>query len=422
MPEPAAANHPLTILHLDMDAFFAAVEVRDNPALRGQPVIVGAPPDQRGVVATCSYEARKFGVHSAMPSRTAYKLCPRGVFLPPRLERYAAVSRQIFAVLESFTPIVEPVSIDEAFLDVSGVLHRWPDAVTLARALKRAVHAATGLTASVGIAPNLFLAKLASDLQKPDGLTVVPTEPDAIRRFLAPLPAGKLWGVGKVTAATLAAAGLHTIGQIQDAPATLLARLLGPAAAAHLHELANGRDSRRVEPEAAPEKSIANEHTFPEDVADSAILRQTILELAEKVGRRLRASGRQPRTLHLKIRFTDFKTITRQTPLRPPATSDRDLIRHALGLWERQALAGRPIRLLGVGVTLAPASAGTQPLLFDLDAAPPARPAAKVADSATRGPDAASRLDAAVDELRQRYGRHILRRGAGRPAADTPTP
>lgn len=411
-----------------MDAFFAAVEVLDRPELKGLPVVVGAPPDKRGVVSTCSYEARVFGIHSAMPSRTAYKLCPHAVFLPVRGERYHAFSRQVMGILESFTPVVEQVSIDEAFLDVSGVRRRWPDPVELAREMKRRIREETGgLTASVGIAPNKFLAKLCSDLHKPDGLTVAPDTPGAIRAFLAPMPTGKIWGVGRVTAATLAQAGIATIGQIQTCPEARLETLLGTASALHIRRLAFGLDDRRVEAEAVPEKSISNETTFDEDCADLGRVRQTLLELAEEVGRRLRAAGRIAKTVHLKIRFGDFKTITRQGPMQPPGSSDRELIRHALALWEKEGVT-RPIRLVGVGVTPADADSAPgaeaaarqaeQPLLFELDAVSPPPPPGKKTGDAPRQESGTeedrqtrARLDAAVDDLRRRYGAAILRRG-----------
>lgn len=395
-----------------MDAFFAAVEVRDRPELRGRPVVVGAAPDKRGVVATCSYEARRFGIHSAMPSRTAFKLCPQAVFVAPRHDRYAAVSRQVMTLLETITPEIEPVSIDEAFLDVTGVLHRWPNARTLAAELKQRIRAGTGLTASVGVAPNKFLAKLASDLEKPDGLTVTPFDPDGIAAFLRPLPVERLWGVGKVTAATLRRAGLTVMGDIQARSEAELARLLGPALAVQLHALAHGRDDRPVNATPAPEKSISGETTFDTDCAEPARIRQVLLETAEEVGRRLRATGRLAGTVHLKLRSADFTTLTRQAPLAPPTASDAVLIRATLDLLARQRVT-RPLRLVGMGVSglRDPGDTGTpppppaQPLLFP-DLAPDAP-----ADSATAATPETPRLDRAVDQLRARYGAAILRRG-----------
>ena len=286
-----------------MDAFFAAVEVLDRPELRGRPLIVGAAPDKRGVVATCSYEARRFGVHSAMPSRTAFKLCPQAVFVAPRHNRYAEISRQVMTLLETFSPEIEPVSIDEAFCDITGVLHRWPDARTLAVELKQRIRSGTGLTASVGIAPNKFLAKLASDLEKPDGLTMTPFDPDGIAAFLRPLPVERLWGVGKVTAAALHGAELTMVGDIQARSTAELERLLGPALAAHVHALAHGRDERPVNATPAPEKSISGETTF-----DTRLCRSDPHPPSPTGNRR---GGRPPParrgpsggTVHLKVRF-----------------------------------------------------------------------------------------------------------------------
>ncbi|MFA5203402.1 MAG: DNA polymerase IV [Lentisphaeria bacterium] len=410
-----------TILHVDMDAFFAAVEVLDRPELRGRPLVVGAAPDKRGVVSTCSYEARRFGVHSAMPSRTAFRLCPQAVFVPPRHARYQEVSDRVMTILEEFTPLVEPVSIDEAFLDVTGVLRRWPDARALAAELKRRIRAGTGgLTASVGVAPNKFLAKLASDLEKPDGLTVTPFDPEGIAAFLGPLPVERLWGVGKVAAAALHAAGVRLIGDLQQRGADELARQLGPALAAHVHALAWGRDERPVAAEPEPEKSMSSETTYDEDCGDPIRLRQTLLEAAEEVGRRLRAAGRVAGTLHLKLRFADFTTLTRQAPLVPPTASDTVLIRATLALFERQQV-GRPLRLVGMGVSglRTPEAAGgaaappVQPLLFAEAAGDSGAPPADT-PAATAG---RQRLELAVDRLRARFGTGVLKRGRWTPPA-----
>ena len=408
-----------TLLHVDMDAFFAAVEVLDRPELCGRPLVVGAAPDKRGVVSTCSYEARRFGIHSAMPSRTAFKLCPQAVFVLPRHARYQEVSERVMTILEEFTPLVEPVSIDEAFLDVTGVLRRWPDARALAVELKRRVRAGTGLTASVGVAPNKFLAKLASDLETPDGLTVTPVDPAGIAAFLGPLPVERLWGVGKVAATALHGAGLAVIGDLQQRSADELARQLGPALAAHVHALARGRDERAVAAEPAPEKSMSSETTYDEDCGDPVRLRQTLLEAAEEVGRRLRAAGRVAGTLHLKLRFADFTTITRQAPLAPPTASDTALIRATLALFDRQRVT-RPLRLVGMGVSglRTPEEAGgaaappVQPLLFPEAAEEAGAPADTPAATAGR-----QRLDQAVDRLRARFGTGVLKRGRWAPPA-----
>ncbi len=395
MPDPER-----TILHLDMDAFYAAVEQLDHPDWRGRPVVVGAPPDRRGVVCTASYEARKFGIHSAMPSCTAGKLCPQAIFAPVRMARYEEVSRQVMVILGAFSPVVEQVSIDEAFLDVSGVLSRWPDAVAIAREMKRRIRAETGLTASVGVAGNKFLAKLASDLHKPDGLTVVPRDAAELQAFLRPLPVGRIWGVGKVTAAQFARLGIHTIGQVQERREDDLARLLGGAMARHVWRLARGLDDRPLETE-SEEKSISNETTYDEDCANGDVQRQTLLELAEEVGRRLRDAGRRAGTAHIKIRFGDFRTITRQAPLRPPTDSDRELIRRALELFERERVA-QPVRLLGFGVSNLgdPAEAAPQQLWLLPEGAGDA-----AADAAT------PQLDGVVDDIRRRFGTRSLKRG-----------
>ena len=344
-PAPGA----LRILHVDMDAFFASVEQRDRPELRGRPVIVGAGPHERGVVSTCSYEARKFGVHSAMPSREAFRLCPQGVFVPPDMDRYMEASAKVFAIFDRYTPLVQGLSCDEAFLDVSGAALLFGDAVSIARRIRADIASELRLTASVGVAPNKFLAKLASDLRKPDGLTVVPTDPEEIRAFLAPLPATRIFGVGRVLGETLRAHGVKTIGDIQKTHPSALARWCGPAAAEALHELAFGRDSRSVETE-REEKSISREHTFPVDEKDPAAVRALLLELASDVARQVRAAGRFAATAHLKLRTDDFRTITRQRPFERPACDDF-AYRDAASALLAANPASRPIRLVGFGVS-----------------------------------------------------------------------
>ncbi|MBQ6103728.1 MAG: DNA polymerase IV, partial [Kiritimatiellae bacterium] len=311
----------LRILHVDMDAFFASVEQRDRPELRGKPVIVGAGPHVRGVVSTCSYEARKFGVHSAMPSREAFRLCPQGVFVPPDMDRYMEASAKVFAIFDRYTPLVQGLSCDEAFLDVSGASLLFGDPVEIARRIRADIASELSLTASVGVAPNKFLAKLASDLHKPDGLTIVPTDPEDIRAFLAPLPATRIFGVGKVLGETLRAHGVKTIGDIQKTHPSALARWCGPTAAEALHELAFGRDGRTVETE-REEKSISREHTFSVDEKDPAAVRALLLDLASDVARQVRAAGKFAATAHLKLRTDDFRTVTRQRPFDRPACDD----------------------------------------------------------------------------------------------------
>jgi DNA polymerase-4 len=388
------------ILHVDMDAFFAAIEQLDHPELRGCPVIVGALPEERGVVATCSYEARRFGVRSAMPSAAAARLCPEGIFMPTRHERYSEVSDQIMAIFRELTPQVEPVSVDEAFLDISGVPGGLADPVAVARDLKHRIRERTGLTASVGVAPNKFLAKLASDMQKPDGLTLVPFGPEEIRAFLAPLPVGRIWGVGARTAEELGRHGLRHIGQIQQLAPETLARYCGPTFGPRLWQLARGIDDRPVEADPREEKSISNEETFATDIADPERLRAELIPLVEKVARRLRQVGRQARTIQIKLRFSDFRTITRQQSLPSPTDSDRVLLAAALALFARQSLP-QPIRLIGFGVSglLEQGMENTlrQPSLFR--------------EETENDPERDRALDQAVDELRALYGDRILRRG-----------
>ena len=388
------------ILHVDMDAFFAAIEQRDHPELKGCPVIVGAPPDKRGVVSTASYEARRFGVHSAMPSRTAFNLCPQGIFRPVRMKHYTEVSAQLMQLFRKVTPIVEPVSVDEAFLDVTGVLKFWPDPVALARHVKQQIRHELGLTASVGIAGNKFLAKMASDFDKPDGLTVVPMDSDGIRTFLAPLPVTHIWGVGPKTGDQLAKFGIRKISQIQAKSISDMAALLGPTLGCHIWQLARGRDDRPVVAEKREEKSISNEETFLEDCQDGQVVRQTLITLVEKVGRRLRHARKLAGVGQIKLRFGDFRTITRQRSFPQPVCSDRDLLGSALALYDREKIS-QPIRLIGFGVSglvsADHAGKGTQLLLFE----------EPVSEEVKRNDE----LDNAVDRLREKYGSGILKRG-----------
>jgi len=376
------------ILHVDMDAFFASVEQRDHPELAGQPVIVGAGPQERGVVAAASYEARKFGVHSAMPSRTAYKLCPHGVFIHPHMEKYSQASQQIMAILETFTPLIQPLSIDEAFLDVTGSLTIFGDALTIARRIKSDIHAQTGLTASVGVAPNKFLAKLGSDLNKPDGLTVI-TEADKVA-ILAPLPVSKIWGVGKVTEKQLQALGLQIIGDIQRLPIAELRQRFGNLAD-HLHALAFGEDDRTVEMEVAA-KSIGSEHTFAVDTVDIDQIKKCLLEQCDEVGTRLREEKIAARTVQLKLRYADFTTLTRQRTLPQPTQDEMLLYEVANQLLVAEDWAGKRIRLIGISGSNLTAPE-IQNDLFD-----------KHGEKRTR-------LAKAVDELRGKLGPGAVRRG-----------
>jgi DNA polymerase IV len=335
---------PRTILHVDLDAFFAAVEQRDNPALRGKPVIVGGGgPDQRGVVSAASYEARKFGVHSAMPLRTAGRLCPQGIFLPVDGRRYQQASREVMAILRRYTPAVQPISIDEAFLDVTGSRQLFGDGETIARAIKDTIRAEVRLTASVGVAATKLVAKIGSDLRKPDGLVVVPPGQEAA--FLAPLPISRLWGVGEKTAAVLRDFGVQTIGDLAALPPQAMERRFGKHGAS-LVARAHGIDADPVAT-GEPAKSIGHEHTFGKDTAEREVIERTLLGMADGVAWRLRAAGLKAATITLKLRDTSFVTITRQTTLETPADLTEPIFEAAAGLL-RKELHGQRIRLVGV--------------------------------------------------------------------------
>jgi DNA polymerase IV len=376
---------PRTIIHVDMDAFYAAVEQRDRPELRGRPVVVGADPRGRGVVSAASYEARRFGVHSAMPIGRAARLCPDAAFLPVDMDKYADVSREIMGILAQFTPLVEPLSIDEAFLDVTATRALFGDGPAQARLIKSRIKAAVRLTASVGVASNKFIAKVASELEKPDGLVVVAAGREA--DFLSPLPVARLWGVGRVTAAHLESMGIRTIGQLAAIPAGHLRARFGESGAL-LAELARGLDDRSVEP-FAPPKSMGAEETFGADHRDVERLRATLRGQAERVGRELRAGRYAGRTVTLKLRFADFSTITRSHTAEP--TQDGLAIyRAARGLLDRVSLR-QPVRLIGLSVSgLGRAGEGQLSLL---------------------GPDVArrERLAKALDGLTERFGEGSIR-------------
>jgi DNA polymerase IV len=335
-----------TIAHVDLDAFFAAVEQRDRPELRGRPVIVGGGgPTDRGVVSAASYEARKFGVRSAMPLRTAGALCPEGVFLPVDGRKYSAVSRQVMDVLRRYTPQLEQVSIDEAFLDLSGAEALFGGGEAVGRQIKADVASEVQLTASVGVAANRLVAKIASELRKPDGLVVVPAGEEA--EFLAPLPIERLWGVGQVTRRRLAEYGVTVIGDLARLPDDLLRRRFG----SHGPELAaraRGVDATPVGQEAAA-KSISQEHTFDVDTADWQVVERTLLSLSEGVGGRLRADGLRAATVAVKIRDSTFHTITRQRTFDQPTDLTDVIWQTSLALVRRE-VHGMRVRLLGVGV------------------------------------------------------------------------
>ena len=387
-----------TILHVDLDAFFAAVEQRDRPELRGRPVIVGGGgPDDRGVVSTASYEARKFGVHSAMPLRTAGRLCPQGIFVPVDGRKYQAESRRVMTILRRFTPQVQPVSIDEAFLDVTGSRALFGDGEAIGWLIKHAVHDETGLTISVGVATTKLVAKVASDLRKPDGLVVVPPGEEAA--FLAPLPISRLWGVGEKTAAALAEYGVRTIGDLASLPADALERRLGKHGAS-LVERAHGVDPDPVAGGEAA-KSIGHEHTFDRDTADREVLERTLLGMADGVAGRLRSSGIRAVTITLKLRDSSFRTITRQTSLDVPADLTEPIFEAARTLLRRE-LHGQRIRL--VGVTASNFRDREQLAMFDVQEDPRRVAAA-----------------AALDRIRGKYGdRAVTRARLVRTALPTP--
>jgi len=406
------------ILHVDMDAFYAAVEQRDRPELRGKPVIVGADPKGghgRGVVATASYEARRFGVGSAMPISQAWRACPHGIYVRPDMEKYSAVSRQVMDILRRFTDVVEPVSIDEAFLDVTGSrrLFAAPGATVtgedIARALKGAVRDETGLTASVGVATSKMVAKVASDMRKPDGLVVVPPGTEAA--FLAPLPVRRLWGVGPKMEETLLKMGVHTIGELARCDPARLERRLGT----HGHdlvELALGRDARAVAREGEDAKSIGQEHTFDSDTADLDRLRAMLLELGDGVARRLRQHGTRARTVTLKYRDEDFQTCTRAETLRD-ATDSGDLLFEAAWRLFRGVHGRRKVRLLGIY-----ASHLGGPAQMPLFSAPPS-PADRARDLVEErfGEGALTRASLLADG-RRADGRSLPGGGEGETAAD----
>src|SRR5438477_6590995 len=316
---PDADDTGCTVLHVDMDAFYASVEVRRRPELSGKPVIVGGA-GPRGVVSSASYEARRFGVRSAMPGARARRLCPQAVFLPPDFTEYTHASRAVMAIFRDVTPLVEPLSMDEAFLDVAGAVRLLGRPVEIAALIRRRVAAEQRLTCSVGVAPTKFVAKLASTRAKPDGLAVVPA--GRVLDYLHPLPVGALWGVGERSAETLQRLGLTTVRDLAEAPLSMLRGALGEAAATHLHELAWGRDPRRVVAEHA-DKSIGAEITFDEDVADPAVVRRALLALAGKAAIRLRHSGQGGRTVVLKVRLADFRTLNRSRTLNTPTDVTR---------------------------------------------------------------------------------------------------
>ncbi|NIR49369.1 DNA polymerase IV [candidate division KSB1 bacterium] len=355
------------ILHLDMDAFFAAVEQLDHSEYRGKPVIVGADPKDgrgRGVVATASYEARKYGIHSAMPISQAYKRCPHGIYLRGRYKRYSEISQQVIKILQDFTPVIEKISIDEAFLDVTGCMKLFGSPEEIAKNIKQRIRQELHLTASIGIAPNKFLAKIASDLQKPDGLVIV--NPGEEKSFLKDLPISKLWGVGKKTEMGLRKMGISTIGQIAEVPEQDLNKRFGKLGNA-LWRLANGIDERPVVTH-APQKSISQETTFEEDTDDEELIERTLFRLADDLSRLMRNHHLKGRTLTLKIRLEDFSTYTRSRTLSDFVDSPQVIKTVAIDLYRNFDKKTLRVRLLGIGLSQLNSVAGEQLGLFDQEA------------------------------------------------------
>ena len=381
------------ILHVDMDAFYASVEERDNPTLVGHPVIVGGSAEGRGVVCAANYAARKFGVHSAMPAAQAKRLCPQAVFLPPRIDYYATVSTRIRAILEAFTPLVEPLSLDEAFLDCTGSEPLFGPSALIGRMIKQRIRDELQLVASVGVAPNKFLAKIASDLGKPDGFVVV--APDQVQAFLDPLPVGRLWGVGKVTGRVFERLAIRTIGELRMVPIAKMEELFS-SSGRHFWELAHGIDARPVVPDRAA-KSISHETTFAADIADAESLRAWLVDLVEQVARRLRRHAIEGRTVELKVRFADFTTITRSLTLSHPTNVTQELLDAGLELLTKRLPPPHlPIRLVGFGVHKLGESGPVQQQLFG----EPER-------------ERQRELDRVADQIAAKFGKSGLRRGTG---------
>jgi DNA polymerase IV len=380
-----------TVLHVDMDAFYASVSLLTRPELAGTPVIVGGG-GTRGVVLSATYEARRYGVHSAMPITRARRMCPQATVVEPDHTAYARVSAGVMEIFRGVTPLVEPLSLDEAFLDVAGAVRRLGSAAGIGELVRARVHDEQGITCSVGVATTKFVAKLASTRAKPDGLLVVPR--DHVIEFLHPLPVGALWGVGQKTEEQLTRLGLRTVGDLARIPVATLERALGPAAGRHLSELSWGRDPRSVEAH-EPDKSIGAEETFGTDVDDPDVVRRELLRLSERVGARMRGQAYKGRTVSIKVRFADFTTITRSRTLRDPTDVTRDVYATALSLYEALGLDRARLRLVGVRVEgLVDAAQAEEQLVLG-------------------APERGWRdADAAVDRAARRFGR-----GAVRPAA-----
>ena len=378
------------ILHLDVDAFFASVEEILDPSLKGKPLIVGARPEQRGVVASASYAARAFGVRSAMPTAQALRLCPQAIIVPPRHRVYREYSARMMAILSEYSPLIEPLSLDEAFLDVTGCKAQ-SSTEELARQLQERLEAELGLSVSIGLASNKLVAKIASGLEKPHGFVVVPHGKEA--EFLAPLPVGKLWGVGQVTARSLHEMGILTIGQLARLPAAQLEAKFGRRGR-DLYQHARGIDDSPVVVE-REEKSLSREVTFAEDIGDMQVLRKKLLSLSEDVARRLRKRGLRGRTVKLKLRYADFTTLTRQVTLDVPTDLEQVIFDQALRLLEKAWNRRRKVRLIGVGVSK-----------FE----PETRQLSLFEEPGEEKAEKLRRLSQAVDRIREKYGDEAIRR------------
>lgn len=382
------------IFHIDLDAFFASVEQRDNPSLKGRPVIIGADPKGgtgRGVVSTCSYEARTFGVHSAMPISQAYRLCPSAVYLLPDMEKYEKASADVFEVFKQFSPDIEPISIDEAFLDMTGSCHLFGTPKEAAQELKRRVREQTGLIASVGIAPNMMTAKIASDYCKPDGLLEIAE--GEVLNFLHPLKIRKLWGVGPKTQQALERMGMFTIGDIARFPQRKLIETFGENGR-HLFALANGIDDRRVEM-GDDVKSVSNEETFEEDTEDQCLIFDTLLALSEKVSQRLRDQELKGRTLTLKVRLTGFKTYTHTARFDERTNHADKIFKKAKALFIDHFVSAGTVRLIGVRVSDFDDGYVRESLFTDEE------------------DDRKESVHRAVDSIRDKFGKEAIRRAGG---------
>jgi DNA polymerase-4 len=381
-----------------MDAFYASVEQRDNPRLRGKPVIVGGAPHLRGVVSAASYEARAYGVRSAMPTARALRLCPQAILIPGRMRRYAEISNIVFGIFQRFTPLVQPISLDEAFLDVTASQRLHGDPVAIAQTVRAAIREETGLTGSVGVASCRFVAKIASEMDKPDGLTVIPEE-EMIAR-LGVLPVSRIWGVGPIAARRLESLGIRTIEQVREWPVEALEREMGKAGV-ELHHLAHGRDDSEVLPD-WKEKSISHETTFARDSVDMEALEAVLRELSDKVASRMRRYGLTGRVVFLKLRYNDFSTLTRRKTLAVRNALSESIFRESRELLRTRTEAGkRPVRLIGVGMAgLNGSEEGAQGTLFGDEEA----------DSLKR----IERVERAADGIRAKLGENAIGRASSR--------